>query len=174
MYSFLPQLCVVSMFIRRCKSQLLMKYYLCAGVSYLKNFSNRPFCLIISALWFNTSALQVAIDDDGTTFGNCLDGMGNSFPSGVSFLLVIGWKYFKIPCPDISDKPWQNSKLYPIKYEILKFSKCKILVGKILTIQHLYIFVKFVRLSTVKALCYSSYMAWYNIPICIYVELALI
>ena len=79
--------------------------------------------------------------------------LGNSFPSGGSLSLgayilwVIGRKYFKIPCPYIANVTNPDKlKLvnYNRKYAIPKFSKCKILVGKILTIQHE--LVKFVRL----------------------------
>ena len=49
-------------------------------------------------------------------------------------LTKIGWKYFTISCSDIA---WQT-KSSPVSKicKTKKFSKCKILIGKILTIQH--------------------------------------
>ena len=83
--------------------------YLCGGVSFVQQFLvNERLAWLTPWLM---SALQLAVDhdDDGTTFDKYgQDRLGNFFPSGgslssgVSVLWIIGRKYFKIPCPDIT------------------------------------------------------------------------
>ena len=66
-------------------------HYLCAGVSLvaIAILSNRPFHLFQHLKWLlqhEASVLQLAINDDGITFDNASDGLGNSLSLGGSFL----------------------------------------------------------------------------------------
>ena len=88
-----------------------------------------------------TSEITIIICD------HCGSSIANSLSSGGSFLSKIGRKYFKIiRKPRCNERNPDKFKLvnYNRKICIPKIFKCKILVGKTLTIQHP--FVKFVRL----------------------------
>ena len=102
------------------------------------------------------SALQLAIDHDDDACGITFDiydpntlgnssASGGSLSSGAYILWIIGRKYLKIHNVTNPDKLKLVEGLnYNRKYAIPKFSKCKILVGKMLMIQHA--LVKFVGL----------------------------
>ena len=76
----------------------------------------------------------------------------------ISALFLPGRKYFKIISPDITRETLTNSSL-TVKYATPKIIKCKILVGKILTIQHP--FIKFIRLFHRQSfVLYGTLLTW--------------
>ena len=113
-------------------SSLLVNSYLCVGVMQLciTIFNNRLFCLVFQHLgYFSISyswqlMMMVYL---------LMMAQMNQVTRWV--LLKIGWKYFKIPFPNILNMHARK---------ICSTEKCKILVGKILTIQHP--FIKSIRL----------------------------